>query len=772
MTTGCWRWRDALDENDSTKSERSRLTAPSDDESDDDDDEDQHSGQPARLHPSACGEGLKDAAGLRWICCCVAVTLKSWPCRFNVFSFHGDVSGGCAQYVGSDDVFDECELTQFSGPSDCEFDENDENEMERISLYRSSCTEWLEDFAEDAVGRLYQGWSVFSSMPLMRTAGHVGLLVDVGTDIMVAEQLWASGNPRWSSMCFLFAVLPYVILSAALFRVGSAHLGRTLACGTVCSVLVYVVVAMPALLIADMYIATIFLRREPHETKLFHFTKLRLIVESVEGALQTALQGYILLRVLNPWSIFSPVTYKSVQPSGLIVSLAFSIKGPYESIAFVRKFAVLQAGGNTRTFLHKMSNLGDGLMPSDVFDAVVKEERYVIEYDLCWSTPSELFALASTVKTSRTLRSLTFQHSAFLFNLSRTTGLLKIWFDELLLGSALEHVEFDGLESQHEGDLHERVKRLAEDAFVRCPRLCRVTIAGTSFVSDVPADGLLWAAAVGKWPLLQAQLLAVADRKAAADRAMSQVVLVREPAKCLGLLLIARANPDAKDADGGRPLHRVRCGLAARLLLQARADVEACDHVGRRPLHNAVSNGCDVVAELLAARAEVECQHQVNLCRPLHIAAYTGATEAIRILLKARAELEAEDEEKGRPLQYAAWGGSSEALGLLLAMGAHLEHQDCSQNRALHGAAGSGSGDAVCRLVEALADLEAEDGAARRPLHCAVLAGSIETVRALLEARARPDAEDNQQKRPLHYAGRSGSGDVVHALLEATSNLG
>ena len=122
----------------------------------------------------------------------------------------------------------------------------------------------------------------------------------------------------------------------------------------------------------------------------------------------------------------------------------------------------------------------------------------------------------------------------------------------------------------------------------------------------------------------------------------------------------------------------------------------------------------------------------------LHIAAYHGQVEAIKVLLKEGADVNAKRDKDGRtPLHWAAWKGQVEAIKLLLKAGAKVN---------------------------------AKEKTGKTPLHSAALKGQVEAIKVLLKAGAKVNARDKDGDTPLHWAAWKGQVEAIKALLRRVRN--
>ncbi len=110
-------------------------------------------------------------------------------------------------------------------------------------------------------------------------------------------------------------------------------------------------------------------------------------------------------------------------------------------------------------------------------------------------------------------------------------------------------------------------------------------------------------------------------------------------------LIAAGANLNARDANRWTPLHLAVSGRNAQLIkpmLENGADLEARGMRGMTPLTIAcLSGGANAAAALIRAGADVEVQLVADKSRPLHCAATKGYREIVKLLLAAKAEINA-----------------------------------------------------------------------------------------------------------------------------------
>lgn len=117
-------------------------------------------------------------------------------------------------------------------------------------------------------------------------------------------------------------------------------------------------------------------------------------------------------------------------------------------------------------------------------------------------------------------------------------------------------------------------------------------------------------------------------------------------------------------------------------------------------------------------------------------------------------------------LQAACQNGQTDAVKLLIKLKADTEIQDKDGDRAVHHATFSDNGTVIKMLHEANADLNARNNRRQTSLHVAVNKGHLESVKALLNAGAHPNLQDSEGDTALHDAITKKRCDIVEILIE------
>ncbi|XP_023270971.1 ankyrin repeat domain-containing protein 6 isoform X1 [Seriola lalandi dorsalis] len=152
---------------------------------------------------------------------------------------------------------------------------------------------------------------------------------------------------------------------------------------------------------------------------------------------------------------------------------------------------------------------------------------------------------------------------------------------------------------------------------------------------------------------------------------------------------------------------------------------------------------------------------------PLHLAAYKGHIEVVRILLKAGCDLDIQDDGEQTALQRAAVVGNSDVISALIQEGCALDRQDKDGNTALHEVSWHGFSQSVKLLVKAGANVHAKNKAGNTALHLACQNGHTQSSKVLLLGGSRPDSKNHGGDTCLHVAARYNHVAMIRILLGA-----
>ena len=199
---------------------------------------------------------------------------------------------------------------------------------------------------------------------------------------------------------------------------------------------------------------------------------------------------------------------------------------------------------------------------------------------------------------------------------------------------------------------------------------------------------------------------------------------------CLQVLLGAGANMQSLDEDGKSALsHAASMGNVeiARELLSAGAKTDAASNGGEHPLCIACRRGhLGVVRELLDVRLRPTAFQRITrqplqspesdrsdpiapmaIQQALHIATELGSTASIQLLLQARGDVEAKDQQGKSLLCRAVQLGHADVVRLLLQAGAKTDAEANGGEHPLWAA----RGDVVHYLIDAHAHVQLADSA-------------------------------------------------------------
>ena len=250
-------------------------------------------------------------------------------------------------------------------------------------------------------------------------------------------------------------------------------------------------------------------------------------------------------------------------------------------------------------------------------------------------------------------------------------------------------------------------------------------------------------------------------------------------------LLDARAEINAADKQKLTPLmHSINLGDIdfSRALIAAQADV-VCASSRKTPLTCAAASGdLNAIRMLLNAKAIVDAGRPT----PLMLAAKGGYEKAVRVLLDANAA--PDDRSSSPPLHHAIEGGDPRIVKMLLAAKAQLRAPDnerVSRADALTIAARHGKPAIMKILIDAKAPLERVDPQTTflewiigpsTPLATAIRNGHFDAVKLLLDAKARIDVPGTEYihhliRYAIESSAKSDNNEVFELVLEAANAI-
>ncbi len=206
--------------------------------------------------------------------------------------------------------------------------------------------------------------------------------------------------------------------------------------------------------------------------------------------------------------------------------------------------------------------------------------------------------------------------------------------------------------------------------------------------------------------------------------------------------------------------------LAAQVAPSA---IEAKKYQG---LHRAaLQNDADAIRSLIAAGADVEAQDGSGR-RPIHVAAFASADEALQALAAASAEMNALEDQDYDVVTIAAVANDPALMSLAIELGNPSDLVTSPyEGTALIAAAHLGHYEVVQRLVDARAPLDHINNLDWTALIEAVILGNggpdhVETVRILVSAGADIQIADGRGITPLQHALARGF-DAIAEIISA-----
>jgi len=234
---------------------------------------------------------------------------------------------------------------------------------------------------------------------------------------------------------------------------------------------------------------------------------------------------------------------------------------------------------------------------------------------------------------------------------------------------------------------------------------------------------------------------------------------------------------DQKDTVGNTSLHvaasRGHWKILKYILAQARPKVDLQNEEWRTPLFLAAESGHTACVQILLAHGADPLLSRKDSSHPLHAASLQGHVPCISLLLAQGANMDARTIMGETALHWAVKGGHTEAVKELLNWDAEVELKDNTDSTALHWAADYGYADIVQLLLDAGADVHAQGmwrGAL--PIHLAARQGHTASVKVLAGRTAHMNRGDLwNQSTALHMAAEGGHTETVEFLLQKGCRL-
>ena len=212
-----------------------------------------------------------------------------------------------------------------------------------------------------------------------------------------------------------------------------------------------------------------------------------------------------------------------------------------------------------------------------------------------------------------------------------------------------------------------------------------------------------------------------------------------------------------------------------RALLAQKADVNAPQGDGTTALHWAVYNhSADMVRMLLAAGADVKARTRLGALTPVMMAARSGDTAVLTMLLNAKGDAVTPNANGTTPLMFAAGGGKADAVAVLIDRGADVNATDLTNGQTpLMFAAAQGRLDAVKVLLARKADPNAATKVS--PIITMGERYKAKTegkgTREITSEGGRSDINAMGGLTALMFAAREGHLDVARVLVAAGADV-
>jgi ankyrin repeat protein len=222
----------------------------------------------------------------------------------------------------------------------------------------------------------------------------------------------------------------------------------------------------------------------------------------------------------------------------------------------------------------------------------------------------------------------------------------------------------------------------------------------------------------------------------------------------------------------GDPIHdTAKTGNLGELnrLIGAGVDVNAKIKGGWTPLILAAGNGqIEAVRLLLQAGADANAETEGEKYTALIIALVRGYAQAVKLLIEAGADVNAQlqDEWGYTALMFASEKGDEELVKILIEAGANIDARDKRSGTALIKASQKGELSVAKLLIAAGADVGAKENTGGTALMIASQYGHPEVARLLIEAKADIDAQSDGGVTALMLAAYHGRTEVAKLLIE------
>lgn len=188
-------------------------------------------------------------------------------------------------------------------------------------------------------------------------------------------------------------------------------------------------------------------------------------------------------------------------------------------------------------------------------------------------------------------------------------------------------------------------------------------------------------------------------------------------------------------------------------------------------LINACFESLDKAGELLSADPELIHERDGVGETALHYLVIENQLEAVRFLVKYRADINTQDDFKVTPLAHAAQCGYEKMVEYLLSQGADVNLADENEDTPIHHAISGNNPQIVLMLIKRSADVNSVNDLKETPLHLAMQEDDrVEVAKVLIEKGANIEAKEMVDETPLHKAAFWGSLKQCEFLVSCGAN--
>ena len=187
--------------------------------------------------------------------------------------------------------------------------------------------------------------------------------------------------------------------------------------------------------------------------------------------------------------------------------------------------------------------------------------------------------------------------------------------------------------------------------------------------------------------------------------------------------------------------------------------------------HAAYSGNLDAVQLLVKKGADINAKAKGCAWTPFFLASLRGHRKILEWLINTGALTDVRDSKGRLPIHIAARHGNKKLVELLLQHGARIHSEDAAGMTPLHMTALCGRQDATSFLISKGANTKSKDFAGQTPLHLASFGGDENLAELLIAEGSEIDERDNKGETALHIASFCGHKQVVELLIGCGAEL-